>query len=601
MSDIWRIIKFTSSLKRYYIGIAIFTILLAAMSQLVPLLTKAAIDTITSTVQGGHPDVKVVAFYAFLIFLTDIGQTFFSNISGYWGDLLAIKLKKYLSERYYGHILKLPQKYFDTELTGTIINRMNRGIQDIGDWVQMFSNNFLQFIFSTIFTLIIVAFYSWQVAVMLGLLYPVFIGLTAKTSKKWQNYQKEINQDLDIASGRFAESVGQVKVVKSFMQEVREIKFFDRKLDHAAKVVDPQSKYWHRQDNIRRSVLAVIFFGVFFYVFVETARGAYGPISGPHATGIGTMVLLLQYAAQIRIPIFSISFLVDRTQRATANSKDYFAVMDEVPEQMDIKNAPVLHVARGSIVFENVTFAYDEKNVLKGLSFNVAPDSKVALVGESGEGKTTISNLLLRLYEPNSGTILIDGQDITQVTQSSLRSQIGVVFQEPALFSGTIKENIAYAFPKAKDKDIIAAAKAANAHEFINKFDKGYNTEIGERGLKLSGGQKQRIAIARALLKDAPILILDEATSSLDSRSERMVQEALEHLMKGRTTMIIAHRLSTIQNVDQIVTLRNGKVDEVGSPAKLAKSGGIYAELLKLQQGQSEATKKKLKQFDIAG
>lgn len=592
MGDIWRIIKFTSSLRRYYIGIAVFTLLLAAMTQFVPLLTKAAIDSITSGIQNGHPETSKVAFYAFLIFLTDIGQTFFSNISGYWGDMLAIKLKKLMSSRYYEHIMKLPQRYFDTELTGTIINRMNRGIQDIGDFVQMFSNNFLQFIFSTIFTLIIVAYYAWPVALMLGLLYPIFIGLTARTSTKWQKYQKEINQDLDIASGRFAESVGQVKVVKSFMQEARELRFFNRYTQHAVTVTSPQSKYWHRQDNIRRSVLAVIFFAVFIYIFVETARGTYS---------IGTMVLLIQYAALIRIPIFSISFLVDRTQRAIANSKDYFAVMDEQPEQLDVKNAPDLNVASGSVVFNNVNFAYDEKKVLKGLSFSIAPDSKVALVGESGEGKTTITNLLLRLYEPNSGTILIDGQDITQVTQASLRSQIGVVFQEPALFSGTIRENIAYARPKASNKEIEAAAKAANAHEFISKFEKGYDTEIGERGLKLSGGQKQRIAIARALLKDAPILILDEATSSLDSKSERMVQEALEHLMRGRTTLIIAHRLSTIQNVDQIVTLRSGKVDEVGSPATLAKSGGIYAELLKLQQGHTEATKKKLKQFDIAG
>jgi ATP-binding cassette, subfamily B, bacterial len=592
MREIWRIIKFTDSLRRYYVGIALFTLLLAAMSQFVPLLTKAAIDSITAGIQSGKPQVGLVAFYAFLIFLTDIGQTFFSNISGYWGDVLAIKLRKFMSSRYYEHIMKLPQRYFDTELTGTIINRMNRGIQDIGDFVQMFSNNFLQFIFSTIFTLIIVAYYAWPVALMLGMLYPIFIGLTARTSTKWQRYQKEINENLDIASGRFAESVGQVKVVKSFMQEVRELKFFDRRLQHAVTIVTPQSKYWHRQDNIRRSVLAVIFFAVFMYVFVETARGVYS---------IGTMVLLIQYAALIRIPIFSISFLVDRTQRAIANSRDYFAVMDEVPEQLDVSGASKLNVVSGSIVFRNVSFAYDEKPVLKGLSFSVAPDSKAALVGESGEGKTTITNLLLRLYEPNAGTILIDGQDITQVTQASLRSQIGVVFQEPALFSGTIRENITYARPKATEKDMISAAKAANAHEFINKFENGYDTEIGERGLKLSGGQKQRIAIARALLKDAPILILDEATSSLDSKSEGTVQEALEHLMKGRTTIIIAHRLSTIQNVAQIITLKNGQVDEVGSPSQLARSGGIYAELLKLQQGSSEASKKRLKQFEIAG
>ncbi len=494
MRDIWRIIRFTSSLKRYYILITIFTLLLAAMSQFVPLLTKAAIDTITDGVKSGNPEVGRVAFYAFLIFLTDIGQTFFSNISGFWGDMLAIKLKKLMSSRYYEHIMKLPQRYFDVELTGTIINRMNRGIQDIGDFVQMFSNNFLQFIFSTIFTLAIVAHYAPPVAIMLGLLYPVFIGLTARTSSKWQRYQKEINEDLDIASGRFAESVGQVKVVKSFMQEVRELKYFDHKLQHAVTVVEPQSKYWHRQDNIRRCVLAVIFFGVFMYVFVETARGVYT---------ISTMVLLIQYAALIRIPIFSISFLVDRTQRAIANSRDYFAVMDEVPEQLDMPGARKINVASGSIVFDNVCFAYDKKNVLNGLSFSIAPDSKVALVGESGEGKTTITNLLLRLYDPNSGVILIDGQDVTHVTQASLRKNIGVVFQEPALFSGTVRENISYARPTANEKEVIAAAKAANAHEFISKFEKGYDTEIGERGLKLSGGQKQRIAIARAAQRRA--------------------------------------------------------------------------------------------------
>jgi ATP-binding cassette subfamily B protein len=207
---------------------------------------------------------------------------------------------------------------------------------------------------------------------------------------------------------------------------------------------------------------------------------------------------------------------------------------------------------------------------------------------------------LLRQYEPQAGRILIDGQDIGEVTQASLRHNIGIVFQEPALFSGTIRENISYGKPHASEAEIELAAKAANAHEFIGKFDKKYDTEIGERGLKLSGGQKQRIAIARALLKDAPILILDEATSSLDSKSESMVQEALERLMKGRTTLIIAHRLSTIQHVDKFVTLPGGKVSEVGTPRSLARSDGIYAQLLKLQQGASESSKKKLKEFEMS-
>lgn len=591
MKHIVRILKFTKELWHYYVAIGAFTILLAAMSQLVPLFTKGAIDQATKLASGGQADVKLVALFAFLIFLTDFGQTIFGNISGYLGDLLSVKLKQHLSSRYYQHIMSLPQSYFDTELTGKIINRMNRGIQDIGDFIQMFSNNFLQFIFSTIFTLIIVAYYSWPVALMLLALYPIFIWMTAKTSNKWQNYQKEINEHIDVASGRFAESVLQIKVVKSFIQESRELKFFNKKVQNAVDTTKPQSRYWHNQDVARRAVLSLIFFGVFMLVFVETARGVYT---------IGEMVLLIQYSMLIRIPIFSISFLVDRTQRAVANSKDFFEVMSQESEISDHENAQPIRIKQGKISYQNIDFAYDKTKVLNKLSFDVESDSKVALVGESGEGKTTITNLLLRLYEPSKGQIIIDEQNINNVTQSSLREKIGVVFQDPALFSGTIRENIAYSKVGAKNSEIIAAAKAANADEFISKLDNGYDTEIGERGLKLSGGQKQRIAIARALLKDAPILVLDEATSSLDSKSEYMVQEALERLMCGRTTIIIAHRLSTIQHVDKIITIRGGKVDEIGSPAKLSKSGGIYAQLLKMQTGKTEESKKKLQEYDIS-
>lgn len=591
MKHIWRILQFTGELKRYYVAVGIFTIVLAAMGQLQPLLTKGAVDQATKLVEGGEANVALVGIFAGLIFLTDVGQTIFANISGYVGDLLSIKLKKLLSSRYYEHLMNLPQTYFDKELTGTIINRMNRGIQDIGDWVQMFSNNFLQFIFSTIFTLIIVAYYSWPVALMLGVLYPVFVWMTAKTSGKWQAYQKQINDNLDVASGRFAESVLQVKVVKSFIQEARELKFFNKHMNQALKTTKPQSVFWHRQDVVRRTVLALIFLGVFMYIFIQTARGVHT---------IGEMVLLIQYSMLIRIPIFSISFLVDRTQRAVANSKDYFEVMDTKLRITDAAYATDLRVSRGKIVFDNVSFAYDHTPVLNGINLTIKPDTKVALVGESGEGKTTITNLLMRLYEPQSGTILIDGQDISKVTQQSLRRAIGVVFQDPALFSGTIQENISYANPNASDEDIEAAARAANAHEFIEKLENGYQTQIGERGLKLSGGQKQRIAIARALLKNAPILILDEATSSLDSKSEALVQEALERLMSKRTTLIIAHRLSTIQNVDQIITLSGGKVDEIGSPNELANSGGIYEQLLRLQNRTDDKTKQSLKKYGLS-
>lgn len=589
MKHIFGILRYTKSLWRYYVAISIFTILLSIMNLSQPLLSGWVIDEVR---KGSSASVSYVVWIAVAIFALDFFSNIFSNIGGYLGDQMSSRLYKILGQRYYEHLLSLPQGYFDAELSGKIINRLNRSVLQISNFMQMMSNNFLQFIFSTVFALGVVAFYSWQVALMLLTLYPIYIWMTFRTSNVWQKYQAKKNLHTDIASGRFAEAIGQIKVVKSFVQEGREMKFFNRHMDTVIKTNIPQSKYWHRKDIERRIVLNVIFFAVYVYIFVEAAHGVFTP---------GQAVALILYAMQIRIPIFTISFLVENTQRAVADSKDYFEVLHTKPKISDKPGAKTLVVRKGKIVFDGVSFGYDRNNtVLSNINLAIDPDTKVALVGESGEGKTTLTNLLLRLYVPQTGTITIDGTDTASVTQESLRKNIGVVFQDPALFSGTIRENISYGNSSATDDMVVAAAKAANAHDFIEKLEKGYETEIGERGLKLSGGQKQRIAIARALLKDAPILVLDEATSSLDSKSEHLVQDALERLMKGRTTIIIAHRLSTIQNVDQIITLQNGSVSEVGTPGQLADSGGIYAQLLALQRGHTDASKKKLKAYEIA-
>jgi len=304
--------------------------------------------------------------------------------------------------------------------------------------------------------------------------------------------------------------------------------------------------------------------------------------------------------AQVSFPIRNLSFFVDGYQRAVANSRDYLSALNEQQEPRDAGRKK-LQVSDAHVEYRGVDFAYGGgEKVLHDITFALQPGQKLALVGESGGGKTTISNLLMSLYVPDAGEVLIDGQNVAEMSRRSVREAVATVFQDASLFSGTIRENIAYAKPDASDKEIITAAKAANAHEFITKFEKGYDTEIGERGIKLSGGQKQRISIARALLKDAPILILDEATSSLDSRAEHEVQQALDRLMKHRTTLIIAHRLSTIAGVDTIVTLKDGHIDEMGSPAQLAKTDGIYAQLLRLQLGTTESAKNKLAQFDIA-
>jgi len=589
MRHIFKILRSATELKKYYVGISFITVVVSLSQLLLPVLSGRAIDEIQL---GTEADTRYLLTLAFGIFLLDIANTFMNNLGGYWGDQMAAKLNKLLSMRYYEHLLTLPQKFYDTELSGKIINRLNRSITQITNFVQMMSNSFLQFILTTVFSLALVAYYSWQVALLLFSLYPIYIFLTVRSSNKWQEYQSKKNVHIDIASGRFAESINQIKVVKSYIQEKSELIFFRKHMQKVVQTNKPQSRYWHVRDVRRRLVLNLIFLAVYSFIFLQAASGLYTP---------GVAVALILLSQQIRIPIFTISFLIENMQRAISDSKDYFEIMDIQPQIIDASGAGKLKVTKGKVAFENVSFSYDQHQpVLQNINIVVTPGSKLALVGESGEGKTTITNLLMRLYEPESGVISIDGQDIAEVTQQSLRRQIGAVFQDAALFSGTIKENIAYAKPGASQKEITKAAKAANAHEFIQKFEHGYDTEIGERGLRLSGGQKQRIAIARAVLKDAPILLLDEATSSLDSKSEAMVQGALERLMEGRTTLIIAHRLSTIKNVDTIVTLNNGKVDEAGTPTTLAKTNGIYAQLLLLQAGHTEAAKKRLKAYEIS-
>lgn len=591
MNYLLKVLKQASNLWPYYLIITLSSILVAAANMVGPFIVKEAADMVVAVLGGTEPDYNYAVMLAIIFFASDAAITLLSNIGGYYGDLMAARLRQQLSYRYYDHLLQLPQEYYDQELTGTIINRLNRTIAEITRFMGFFANNFFQMFIMLFFTLVIVAFYSWEVATLLFVVYPLFLWLTALTSKNWQQYQSEINQHTDIASGRFAESVSQIKVVKSFASEQREIDHFDAHFGKTIDITRLQSMLWHKMDVIRRLMLNAIFFVILAYIFWQTLEGRFT---------IGTMFLLVQYSTMMRMPLFSMSMIVDSTQRAIAGSKDYFDTMAIDPAISDIPDASKLEVAKGDIQFEHVNFAYTKgSDVLTDINFHIKPGQRVALVGESGEGKTTITNLLLRLYQANTGSITIDDQDITQVTQTSLRQNIAVVFQDPSIFSGTIRENIAYAKPEATDKEIKAAAKAANAEEFILKLKDGYETEIGERGVRLSGGQKQRLAIARAFLKDAPILILDEATSSLDSKAEALVQQALERLMKNRTTIIIAHRLSTIADVDQIITLKNGQVDEIGSPQKLAQTDGIYANLLKLQTGASESAKKKLQRYEI--
>jgi ATP-binding cassette subfamily B protein len=594
MNELIKILKFSSKLKWYYVGIAILVVVLALLNLVVPFLTKNLVDLITSYSQGNNVTFSQALPALALMLVASLVVAFLSNVNGYLGDMMSQKLNTHLSTKYYEHLMNLPIEYYDSEQTGKITSRLERSISSLSQLMNALANNFVQFFLTTIVTLVAIAIYSWPVALLLVVIFPAYIWITHLSSAAWQKKQGDINKTLDIANGRFVESIGQVRVVKSFVREIGELADFRKRRQKIESVSREQSREWHTYDLVRRLVLGVVFFAIFAVIVWQALEGQYS---------VGTAVLLITLANQAQFPLFGSSFIIEGIQRAQADSKDYFKVMEKKPTILDAPDAKALKIDGGEVRFEHVSFGYENgSQVLNDVSFTIPAHSKIALVGESGEGKSTLANLIVRFYEANAGTITIDGTPITDVTQASLRKGIGIVFQDPSLFSGTIEDNITYGLNRRYTQEELGeAAKLANAADFIAKLEKGYKTQVGERGIKLSGGQKQRIIIARALLKNPPILILDEATSSLDAKAESQVQQALERLMKGRTTIIIAHRLSTISHVDMIIGLRGGKVAEQGSPDELArKKNGIYAELLELQTAGAKVAKKKLQKFDIA-
>ncbi len=613
MTTLLRILRFTRSLTPYYIGIMIAAAVVTAAGLAVPFITGRATDVIVSaagaSVSGesavadvAGDAIRIVVLLAIALLAVSLVEAGIGNVGGYWGDVMSAKMRTILSTRYFEQLLALPQRYYDNELTGTIVARLNRSISEITNFMKTFSNMFVTLLLTTISVLVISAWYYWPLAVLLIIAYPVYLWLTALTSRRWQRLEGEKNEHVDIASGRFAEVVGQMRVVKSFVRERSELDAFNRRFASTEHLTAQQSRHWHTMDALRQGVLHAIFFVLYAIIFVRTVTGHFTP---------GEMVMLIQLMAMARQPVMSLSWVVDTAQRAIAGSKSYFEVMDLDPMRVDGGGArprePQAWVKpevegdpdRPAVSFRDVRFGYDDDDdVLAGISFDVAPGERIAFVGESGGGKTTITSLLMGLYGVRSGRIEVAGagEDLDE-----LRRSVGVVFQEPNLFSGTIAENIAYGRPEATREEIEAVARRAAVDSFVSRFPNGYDTVIGERGVKLSGGQKQRIAVARAMLKDAPILVLDEATSALDTKSERLVQAGLEDLMQGRTSFIIAHRLSTIAEVDRIVTLRDGRIEEIGAPAELAASGGIYAELLELQHSTSKADRKRMREFEVVG
>ena len=603
MGAIFKILKYTGQFWRWYVVAGFFVVTTSALSLVVPLLSKQIVDQIVNQVTSQSGDAQLIIIILGFILLTEVVQITMQSIGGWIGDIIQVRIQTFLASSFYRHLLSLHIGFYDNEVTGSTMNKMYRGIEQITGFVQSMLNNFLPFLFTAVITIGLLAFYSPIIALLLAALFPIYILISHGSTLAWKKYQDQQNDLSDRSLARAYESISGIRLVKSFATEATEFANFTGFRKDIEGLAIKQTRGWHVYDFARQFVLNAILFAIYGYIVYHTYNGQYS---------IGEMTLLLQLVQQARFPLFAMSFILGQIQRAESGSKEFFNIIETPIQVLDqpqavvatwkdpAKNKPVIR-------FDNVNFGYDkDKTVMEDINFKILANEKFPLVGGSGQGKSTIVNLLLRFYEPQQGKIYLQDQDISQVQQTSLREHIAVVFQDSLLFSGTILENIRYANPEASLEQVIEAAKAANAHQFIEDLPQKYDSLVGERGVKLSGGQKQRISIARAILKDAPIIVLDEATSALDSQSEVLVQDGLNHLMKGRTSIIIAHRLSTIANADHILVLDKGTVAEYGEPKELLKNkDGVYAKLVRLQQqlleAPTELNRHRLKEFDLVG
>ncbi len=588
MKNIGKIIRLSKSLHKLVALIGFLIVVNSVLQLSVPLLSKFIVDEIVAKTQHGGGDInKLISLIILAFVLNSLGQLLFS-VSSRLGDHFAGKVRQFLTEKFYDKVLTLPQSYFDGQVSGKIVNQLNRGIFTIYNFLNTASNFVVPMFLQSVVTIIVLAYYNIPIAFFTFILFPIYLTLSYYSTVKWGKEEAKKNKIEDTTRGRIGEVINNIRLVKGFTNEKMEYDNVSNNLTQINKIYAKQSSTFHKFDFARGMSLVIILFAINILVFYNTFTGA---------LTIGEMVLILQLFNQARIPLFAMSFILTQIQQAEQGSREYLEIL-HLKSTEDYNNLSKSKTVKNpSIEFRNVSFNYEESSqVLNKVSFVMKPKEKVALVGHSGAGKSTIINLIMKLYTPSSGEMYLNETPYSQLNHKFVRDNIALVFQENELFSSTVRENVAYGKIGASEKEIIEALKSANAYDFVMKFPRGIDSEIGERGVKLSGGQKQRIQIARAILKAAPILILDEATSSLDAKSEKEVQEALEVLMKDKLTIIIAHRFSTIQNVDKVIVIDNGKISNYGTPHELSKQKGTYSELLKYQ---IEGNQKLLESFDL--
>ena len=504
-------------------------------------------------------------------------------IVGYYGHVLGVRIQADMRRQLFRHIQTLPFSYFDENKTGTIMSRIVNDLFEVSELCHHGPEDTLMSVISIIGAVIMLAIINLWLALIVLVFVPFMVLFAVKMRKKMLDAFEKSREKIAEVNASIESSVSGIRVSKSYTATKKENEKFDKsnkEFKIARSGAYKNMGLFHSGMTLFNDLMyliAIIGGGVMFYFQI---------------VDIGDYAAFILYISMLLTPIRTLIVLFEQITDGTAGFKRFQAILQISPE-IEPENPVEVEKLTGDITFHNVDFAYKDKelrenHVLENLSFTIAEGKTVALVGSSGGGKTTICHLIPRFYELDGGKITIGGIDICQVKRETLRKSIGTVAQDVFLYGGTIKENIAYGNLDATDEEIENAAKLANIHEFVLSLPDGYNSEVGERGVKLSGGQKQRISIARAFLKNPPILILDEATSALDNVTEMQIQASLDKLSKGRTTLVVAHRLSTVKNADEIIVISEGKIKERGTHEQLLQAGGEYAQLyLKSFQGNN--------------
>ena len=550
-----------------------FAILAAAIALILPLIVRYITETVVFLEQREAVDAKLkLGLFMLALVAVECYCNFF--ISNY-GHVMGAKIEYDMRAEIFAHYQKLSFAFYDNQKVGQLMARITTDLFDISELLHHGPENIVISVIKIIGAFVILLRISPKLTLCAFALVPVMIGYAYFFNKRMKRAFKENRVKIADINSQIEDNLSGIRVVKSFANESIERKKF--KIGNDGFLAAKKNSYFY-MGGYHAGLRA---FTTMITIVVVVAGGVFIATGGVDVTDLITFVLYISIFTE---PVKTLIDFTEQFQNGYSGFERFLEILSIEPDISDDKNAEVLTDVKGDISFENVSFRYEEntQKVLNHINLDVKAGSYVALVGSSGAGKSTLCSLIPRFYDVSGGRILLDGRDIREVTLKSLRDHIGIVQQDVYLFVGTVYDNIRYGKPDATREEIIEAAKNANAHEFILNLPDGYETDIGQRGVKLSGGQKQRLSIARVFLKNPPILIFDEATSALDNESEKVVQESLEKLAKNRTTFVIAHRLSTIRNAGKILVLTEQGIEESGTHEELLAKGGLYEKLYRM-------------------